>query len=33
MEIIANEGLLVAELITTNFQKKNPLTSTKYNDK
>ena len=33
MEIIADEGLLVAELITTNFQKKNPLTSTKYNDK
>lgn len=33
MEIITDQGTLVAELLTANLQKKNPLTSTKYPDK
>lgn len=33
MEIIKDQGTLVAELLTTNLQKKNPLTSTNYPDK
>ena len=30
MEVIKDEGLLVAELITTNFQERNRFTSTNY---
>ena len=33
MEVIKDEGLLVAELLTINFQKRNALTSTKYSSK
>ena len=33
MEIITDQGLLVAELLLSDLQEKNPLTSTKYPDK
>ena len=33
MEVIKDEGLLVAELLTTKFMERTPLTSTKYSSK